>query len=642
MEKLTRYATENKTLFYRSRFTIAPKSKEVGEIWPHIVAAIQEWLEEKEGDREDKELPNFYTELTDDAANISESVAGAKGSAYASRRLANGTLECNEEDSSVKANALYQNGSDTPSYWAIEYIENDKDHWYRRWFTNIGATAAGNGSYIINVRIAIADDPTFICDRPYIPSRNTPRFIGKLLDIKGCVASSNGIALANEPQALTSSNMKAFIRDLESNDRTIPFVVIAALRNKSGQYAIDPGILAKKVRGSAVVYTLDCSAVKTWIAYRSMFLDSETALDYRINPGFMRIFFPGVDRSDPAGSQRHRFYTGEMLMASNPGHISNDVCGAFTRLYRRVQGEAIDPTSITLIESQLKRKQLEQKLQELRSARAQEEQVEPDYQGLHTEEELKRALEQLKAHEAAKLAETTEFYESLIAEYDAEAKRLDQGDDVLELQIAIEELNTEIEQLQRATGAKDHTIQTLNQLNEKAKAQARQAETQANIIRAMQGFPKTCAEALGLAERAFGDRLIITNEAKDSAAKANRSISNDETFDILRTLAVNLWPKYFEQDEADGTAGTEFQSETGYDLTFHESAQTNKDPRLLKQREISYDGRTLNIAPHVKGKSGNRNAPLRIHFAIDRPTRKIIIGHCGDHMETAGTRKVAR
>lgn len=319
MEKPARYATENKTLFYRSRFTIAPETKEVGEIWPHIIAAIQEWLEEKEGDRKDKELPNFYTELTDDIVNISESVAEAKGSAYASQRLANGTLECNEEDSSIKTNALYQNGSDTPSYWAIEYIESDKDHWYRRWFTNIGATAAENGSYIINVRIAIADDPTFICDCPYIPSRNTPRFIGKLLDIKGCAASSNGIALANEPKALTSLNMKTFIRELESNERTIPFVVIAALRNQPGKYAIDPGILAKKVRGSAVVYTLDCSAVQTWLAYQSMFLDTETARDYRINPGFMRIFFPGVDLSDPEGSQRHRFYTGELLMASNPG-----------------------------------------------------------------------------------------------------------------------------------------------------------------------------------------------------------------------------------------------------------------------------------------------------------------------------------
>ena len=84
MEKPTRYATENKTLFYRSRFTIAPENNEVGEIWPHIVAAIQEWLEEKEGDREDNELPNFYTELTDDAVNISGLVAGSKGSAYAS------------------------------------------------------------------------------------------------------------------------------------------------------------------------------------------------------------------------------------------------------------------------------------------------------------------------------------------------------------------------------------------------------------------------------------------------------------------------------------------------------------------------------------------------------------------------------
>ncbi len=642
MEKPVSYATENKILFYRSRFTIAPESENVGEIWPHIVTAIQGWLEEKEDSGDRGGSPSFLIDLTDDVVNLCKTVKRAKGSAYASQRLANGTLECDSAKSSLTTKALFGQGAEVPSYWAMEYAEDDKEHWYRRWYTNIGVTAAKDGSYIVNVRVAIADDPAFICDRPYIPPRTTPRFVGRLLDIDGCAANSNGIYLANEPQILSEYSMGLFREALESGDRTIPLIVVSAMFDQPGTYAIDPYKLATKVRGSAVVYTLDCSNFQTQEAYKALFLGSDAARNYRINPGFMRVFFPGVDLEDAEGYRRHRFYTNETLKGSNPGRISNDVCGAFTRLYRRVRGEALDPASIVLIESQLKRKQLEQKLEELRKRRGQEEREQPSYEGLHTEEELKQALEQQKAGFDAKISETTSFYEEVIAEYEAEAKQHDQGDDVLELQIKIDDLTGEIKELQRTVNAKDHSISVLNQRNEQSESQARQAQAQASIICQMQSFPQTCEESLNLAEQAFSSRLAVTESAKEAARNANKSISSSETFDILRCLAVNLWPKYFEQDETDGTAGYEFQNETGYELAFHESTQTNKDQRLQKLRQVTYDGRSLNITPHVKGKTGNRNAPLRVHFAIDKQTEKIVVGHCGEHMETAGTRKVAK
>lgn len=642
MEKHMRYATENKTLFYRSRFTISPESDGIGEIWPHVVTAIQGWLEEKEDLIDQEGTPSFLIDLTDDVENLCKTVSGAKGSAYASRRLASGMLECHAKKSTVSTNALFAAGSDTPSYWAMEYAESDKEKWYRRWYTNIGITAAGNGCYTVNTRVAIADDPAFICDQPFIPSRNTPRFIGRLLDIDGCVASSNGILLANEPQMLTQYNMESFRQDLESDGRTVPLVVLSALRDQPGSYAIDPCKLATKLRGSAVVYMLDCANAQTWGAYRETFLEDDAAREYRINSGSMRIFFPGVDLGDPDGGRRHRFYTDAALKESNPGRISNDVCGAFTRLYRRVQGEALDPASIMLIESQLKRKQLEQKLEELRKKRERENQTQPSYEGLHTEEELKQALDQQRAGYDARLSETTAFYEEIIAEYEAEAKRSDQGDDVLELQVKIDDLDDKIQELQQNVNAKDHTIYALNQRNEQTEMRARQNQAQASIIREMRCFPRSCEEALSLAEQAFADKLVVVDNAKVSAHSANRNIDSSETFDILRCLAMNLWPKYFEEDEIDGSAEAEFRNETGYELAFHESAQTNKDQRLQRIRTISYDGRTVDIAPHVKGKSGNRNAPLRIHFAVDRPTRKIVIGHCGEHLETAGTRKAAK
>lgn len=642
MEKRANYATENKTLFYRSRFTVAPENESSGEIWPHIVTAIQGWLEEKEDSAEQGGSSGFCTDLTDDVVNLCKTVKNAKGSAYASLRLARGTLGCRAAKSSLKTRALFDEGADTPSYWAAEYIEDDKENWYRRWYTNIGITAAESGSYITNVRVAIADDPAFIRDRPKIPPRNTPRFVGRLLDTDGCVASSNGIFLANEPQPLSEYNMDSFREALESDERTVPFVVLSAVFDKPGMYAVDPNKLAKKLRGSAVVYTLDCSNIQTWQAYKAMFLDNAAAREYRVNAGSMRIFFPGVNLNDPDGKLRHRFYTEETLRKSDPGRISNDVCGAFTRLYRRVKGEALDPASIALIESQLKRKQLEQKLEELRKRRVAEEQEQPSYEGLHTEEELKQALEQQSAKAAAELSETIDFYEDIISEYKAEAEQRGHSDDALELQAENNELREELDKMQQKINSKDHAINKLSQLNKHAEARASQVQKQADVICGMQSFPQTCEESLALAEQAFGSRIAVTERAREAAHNANRSIDSDETFDILRCLATCLWPKYFEEDEADGTAGAEFQNETGYEIAFYESAQTNKDPRLQKLRELSYDGHTIDIAPHVKGKSGKRNAPLRVHFAIDRKTRKIVIGHCGEHMETAGTRKAAK
>ncbi len=642
MDKSVPYAVENKTLFYRSRFTIAPESEETGEIWPSIVTAVQGWLEEKEEALESKGLDNFLDDLTSDVKNLSKLVEGTKGNGCVSLRMMQGSLDCQAAKTSLRTKALFDDGCDVPSYWAMEYVEQSIDSWYRKWYTNVGVTAVGDGSYVVNTRVAIADDPAFICDRPYIPSRNTPRFVSKMLDIDGCVASSNGILLANDPQPLANYNMHDFKESLESRERTIPFVVIAALRDQPGRYAVDPGRLAAKLRGSAVVYTLDCSDYGTWLSYQDVFFKNEASRNYRVNPGFMRVFFPGVDLDDPDGSSRHRYYTQETLFESDEGRLCNDVCGAFTRLYRRVQGEALDPASIALIESQQRRKQLESRLQELKAVRNQQVHAAPSYEGMHTEEELKREIERVKKEADVELETTKGFYEELIEEYKAEADRQAQGDDILELQIQLEDLGDENRKLQSSVKAKDYRIQELSQVNRQLESRASEAKVQADLICTMREFPETCAKALDLAEQAFSGRIVVTQVARKSAASANRNIDSGETFDILRCLAMNLWPKYFEEDESDGDAGTEFKNETGYEIAFHESTMTKKDSRLQSLRQISYDGREIDISPHVKGKSGRRDALLRVHFCVDRKTGKIVVGHCGEHMETAGTRKAAK
>lgn len=640
MESLTRYSTENKTLFYRSRFALSPDSESAGEIWPSIIQAIQGWLEEKEEQFEDDGRENLLSEITSDVVNIGENIEGAVGKYYANEQLAKGAFDQETISSKITTKAVFTNRKDVPAYWVLEYIEQSKRDWYRRWFTNVGVTDIGDGSYIVNTRVAIADDPTFIRDQPEIPQRNTPRFIAKLLEATNVVATSNGIELNSEPKPLTSCNFDRFEQDLTSPDRTVPFVVVSAMRDQQGRYATDPYKLAKELRGSAVVYMLDCSEYYTRQAYRDVFLRNDSTSEYRINNGFMRVFFPGVNLNDPQGGIRHRYYTQDCLEKADQKAIANDICGAITRLYRRVQGEAIDLASLDAIQARISREQLERKFRESEKARAAEKIQPIDLEGLHTEAEFKAAIEEVQKRATVQQAEDADFYNEYIKDLEKQIDRLQNNEDLLDALIQIDNLNEENRALRSTVNAKEHTIATLQAKASASAATASDMQEQANIVRSLNAFPQNTREALDLAKTAFANELAFTREAEQSALEDGKNADASEVFNILRALAVNLWPKFFEHNKNEGNAEKEFKNETGLNLTFHESSTTNKDSRLKNQRFINYNGKQVNISPHVKGKSGNRDRKLRIHFAVDRNTRKLVIGHCGAHKETAGTRKV--
>ena len=58
---------------------------------------------------------------------------------------------------------------------------------------------------------------------------------------------------------------------------------------------------------------------------------------------------------------------------------------------------------------------------------------------------------------------------------------------------------------------------------------------------------------------------------------------------------------------------------------------------LMKMRERSYGGRTVDISAHIKGRSQKNT--FRLHFYIDRENELIVIGHAGCHMKTAGSHR---
>jgi hypothetical protein len=71
----------------------------------------------------------------------------------------------------------------------------------------------------------------------------------------------------------------------------------------------------------------------------------------------------------------------------------------------------------------------------------------------------------------------------------------------------------------------------------------------------------------------------------------------------------------------------------------NEGRMTQRDSRLMRLREREYEGKLYDISPHVSLNKGSLS--LRVHFAIEQDSKKLIIGHCGDHLDTFSTQKLS-
>jgi hypothetical protein len=65
-----------------------------------------------------------------------------------------------------------------------------------------------------------------------------------------------------------------------------------------------------------------------------------------------------------------------------------------------------------------------------------------------------------------------------------------------------------------------------------------------------------------------------------------------------------------------------------------ESEKAESNPRAKRLRTFTYKGNDIVMMSHLRiGVNDGVAETLRIHFAWDSDDRKIIIGHCGQHLD---------
>lgn len=210
---------------------------------------------------------------------------------------------------------------------------------------------------------------------------------------------------------------------------------------------------------------------------------------------------------------------------------------------------------------------------------------------------------------------------------------------------AWEEITTDQERsYSDATAKVDELTRTVQRLEGEKRALERKAaqcaapsedDGAARVAECLQAIPRDLTDLLKLARSIWPNRIVVLPEAMDSAKSYDGNLA--EEWDIVRGAATALYGLLFEDDGCEGQVADEFQCRTGYELTFSESSATRARVDLMKMRERSYCGRTVDISAHIKGRSQKNS--FRLHFYIDRENELIVIGHAGCHMKTAGSQR---
>lgn len=464
--------------------------------------------------------------------------------------------------------------------WAVEADELDGEFSRRRWHTRIGLAPAGDGGCILNVQVShYAVNGFFGYQRNPLPS--VPRVVRDILANGKLDVRIGASRVSVEEIYLDADTLKRdFMPSLTDRARCLPIVLMTT--DDDGKTPIwDATELASKLVGMATVYVIDMRDGALVQAFRDLLPDRTPAGRYRIGRSAVMVYRPGIDLSGEESLSACTLFTRHRIERYAAGGRDG-----FINVLMQGLGRGIDarPGDVAGIGDVLW----------LRSR------VESERQG--------ECIERLRA--------------------DAEAWE----------EIATDQKRSYSD----ATAKVDELTRTVQRLEGEKRALERKAaqcaapsddDGAARVAECLQSIPRDLTDLLKLARSIWPERIVVLPEAMDSAKSYDGNLA--EEWDIVRSTATALYGLLFEDDGCEGQVADEFQRRTGYELTFSESSATRARADLMKMRERSYGGRTVDISAHIKGRSQKNT--FRLHFYIDRENELIVIGHAGCHMKTAGS-----
>lgn len=620
--------SENESVHYRARFELRASQRDCDPA-KQVINVLQKWFAGKERMASHngidaasrlygRDVSTFSIEFSAGSLSLPAGYEGGIGLRGATSVCTRAVAEDDER----------------PACWAFEYDEPDSKVAFRHWHTSVGISGReSSGFCTVNIRVSYYMMPGYIGKQLFVPPSTTPRFVKSMIELPDIDVYVGESRILREECYLDSRSFESFEKSLLSPVRTLPLVLITTDYN--GATAVwDATELADKVLGMANVYVFDWrdSKLKHDGLFR-LFAKGTPAYKYGCAMSTLRIYHPGIDLGDPSGSGRHRFFKKGDIDAQRYGNRDGFVetlSRSLSRGFATKEDDVVDIDDIRRKQSESTLRELSKRTEELRKRvhSAQEER-----RGHVPSKDAEDEIRYLKKQLAAAQDEALEW-EKLAVEY-SEASQSSAIDGLKE---RIRSLENDLAEFDDEVRTLSFRVDTLTDENAGLRSDNDSYKTIVRVIEGIGHIPSTLTDEIDLLCTLWPSKVVATDSAYRSAADFI-SGDLDEQWQILSSIPLVLWDLYFGASSGGDISGRYYEK-AGYELALTETKLTKNNASMMREREAEYQGKIVDCRPHIKGKDKNPKRAFRVHFYVDRAGGKIVLGHCGGHLTTAGTQRI--
>lgn len=212
--------------------------------------------------------------------------------------------------------------------------------------------------------------------------------------------------------------------------------------------------------------------------------------------------------------------------------------------------------------------------------------------------------------------------------------------ELVELRTQLSNMNHEIELLNALNSESNHKIDELNRDKKLLNDQISKFNAKPSIEEPMR--TNDLDMLIGLLENKNQLLYIVQSivqlrpwvKISDKLLKSLDEVSNfARVADFAKQLSKLTSLEFIQTVNEKGSLGG-FEFFTKQALSFKESLTTMRNENLRRQRQFTFDGKSLTIEPHLKiGVNNTEQEQMRIYFLIDGPT--IYLGYIGRHLPTS-------
>lgn len=465
--------------------------------------------------------------------------------------------------------------------WACKIIERqrpEENFAPREWTTEIGYRQIAVNVAEISYVVTFRDQPGFIGLCADIPEINVPTVIRKLLTDRKLICLIGDNQLSLKPKKLNVGDGIEFQNLLLSHTRKTPLIFISARPKEIGSSETELLVNPKSLAESVAGNAL---------VYYSDSVDFSEELRCLLNTGYgcaggnVRIYLPNINNSIN-DQYRHRFLSAAFIEEKGANCVLN--------IFRKAVAQDFF---------------YYEKLVRLDDCKRMSEKISIKTAYEKKMEESEGAIWDLLTETEEKLQTTEITLGNVQDEYEREK-------------------------------ANCYALSIQNEALKEKASHTTELELAVSSLRSTINYPSNPLEIASYFELIFKDKLAFTERARKSLVSCKSK--NEILWEVFYYMATILCGLH-ENDPVN--VGAEFKKQTGYQCSRGQGPMTRKDAALMREYQDVYEGKNINIEAHVK--NGVKEADpkfIRVYYYYDAEIKKIIIGHCGEHLENYSTRKI--